>query len=86
MDTKLKFMSTLTVEEFKEKFEVEKIRVHKNPKTNKLFFTFGTSGVGAVAIKGIPSKPLLSHVESEEGATFWLLHEQVEGAPQVAEF
>lgn len=78
MDKNLIFNDTLTVEQFKAKELVDKIKVKRNPKTGKLFFSYGAK-VGAVALKGIPVHPMVSNVTTPEGATFWLLHEEGEG-------
>lgn len=86
MDNQLKFIETLTVEQFKAAQYVDKIQVKRNPKTNKLFFTFG-SKTGAVAVKGIPQHPMVSQVETPDGEVFWLLHEEgTGGAPVLATF
>ena len=86
MDNQLHFIETLTVEQFKSRVMVDKIKVKKNPKTNKLFFTFG-SKTGAVAVKGIPAHPMVSEVEAPDGSTFFLLHEEgTGGAPVLATF
>ena len=77
---------TLTVEQFKAKHLVSHIDVKKNPKTGRLFFTYG-SKIGAVSKKGIPEHPMLSNVTSSiDGSTFWLLHEEGQGAPTIASF
>lgn len=87
----LEFIDTLTVEQFKTEKHVDKISVKKNPRTGKLFFTFGAKA-GAVAAKGIPTHPMVSYVKGEptpENPTgrFYLLHEEGQGgAPVVAEF
>ena len=79
------FNETLTVEQFKSQMQVSRIDVKKNPKTGKLFFTFGAK-TGAVAVKGIPQHPMLSKVTGEDGS-FWLLHEEGQGgAPVLASF
>lgn len=86
MDAKLTFNETLTVEQFKSQMQVSRIEVKKNPRTGKLFFTYG-SKTGAVAVKGIPSNPMLSNVTTPEGDSFWLLHEEGQGgAPTLATF
>lgn len=86
MEKNLIFNDTLTVEQFKAQMHVSHIDVKKNPQTNKLFFTFG-SKTGAVAIKGIPSNPMLSNVTGSDGSNFWLLHEEgTGGAPTLATF
>lgn len=61
---KLTFGETLTVEQFKDRVKVSRIAVKKNPKTGKLFFTYGAK-TGAVAVKGIPSHPMFSLVNPE---------------------
>ena len=82
----LKFIDTLTVEQFKAEKQVEKIQVKKNPHTGKLFFTFGAK-TGAVAAKGVPTHPMVSLVEGNGGEQFYLLHEEgTGGAPVIATF
>ena len=86
MEKNLIFNDTLTVEQFKSQMNVSRIDVKKNPKTGKLFFTYG-SKTGAVAVKGIPTHPMLSNVTTPEGDSFWLLHEEGQGgAPVLASF
>lgn len=82
----LEFIDTLTVEQFKAEKRVDKIFVKENPKTGKLFFTFGAK-TGAVAAKGVPSHPMISLVKGNDGEQFYLLHEEGQGgAPVVVEF
>ena len=82
----LTFNETLTVEQFKSQMCVSRIDVRKNPKTGKLFFTYG-SQTGAVSLKGIPTNPMLSNVTGSDGSSFWLLHEEGQGgAPVLASF
>ena len=82
----LTFNDTLTVEQFKAQMNVSRIDVKKNPKTGKLFFTYGAK-TGAVAITGIPAHPMFSNVTGSDGSDFWLLHEEGQGgAPTVASF
>ena len=78
----LVFNETLTVEQFKAEQRVSKIEVKKNPKTGKLFFTYGAK-TGAVAVKGIPQHPMLSNVTGNDGSNFWLLHEEGQGGALV---
>ena len=85
MANNLTFNETLTIEQFKAKELVSKIDVKQNPKTGKLFFTYGAKA-GAVAIKGIPSRPMISSVKGDDGASFYLLHEEGQGAPTLASF
>ena len=86
MANDLTFNNTLTVEQFKTEMQVSHLDVKKNPKTGKLFFTFG-SKTGAVASSGIPQRPMLSNVTGSDGSSFWLLHEEsTGGAPTLASF
>ena len=82
---KLDFLRTLTVEQFKKLMLVNSIKVKKNPKTGSLFFTYGGE-VGAVSLKGIPTNPMLSEVIGNDGTSFWMLHEEGNGAETLAEF
>ncbi len=82
----LTFNETLTVEQFKAANNVSRIDVKQNPKTNKLFFTYG-SKTGAVAVKGIPTNPMVSNVTGSDGSSFYLLHEEGQGGvPVLASF
>lgn len=93
MDIKkdLKYLKTYTVEQFKAKMLVKKIKVKENPDTGKLFFTFGAE-TGAVASKGVPTNPMISYVqgkptEKNPSGKFYLLHEEAQGGAEVvAEF
>ena len=86
MEGRLTFGDTLTVEQFKELVKVSRVDVKKSPKTGKLFFTYGAKA-GAVALKGIPTHPMLSNVTGSDGSSFWLLHEEGQGgAPVLASF
>lgn len=80
----LKFTETMTVEQFKQAVSVDTIHVKRNPHTGKLFFTYG-GRTGAVASKGIPSKPMISLV-TDGKSSFALLHEEAQSAPDVATF
>ena len=83
---KLKFHESLPVEQFKHRTNVSTIKVKKNPKTGLLFMTYGAA-VGAVSSKGVPTNPMISLVEPEEGGDqFWLLHNEGEGAATIATF
>ena len=85
-DRKLKFHESLTVEQFKSRMNVSTIKVKKNPHTGKLFMSYGAS-VGAVSSSGVPTNPMISLVEPEEGGEqFWLLHNEGEGAATIATF
>lgn len=85
MEKNLVFNETLTVEQFKAAQNVSRIDVKKNPKTGKLFFTYGAK-TGAVAFKGIPAHPMLSNVTGYDGSNFWLLHEEGHGGEPIVSF
>ena len=61
MTTNLNFISTLTVEQFKAETHVQEIKARKNPKSGKLFFSYGAKS-GAISIKGLPQHPMISLV------------------------
>lgn len=82
METTLTFNETLTVEQFKARANVSEIKVKRNPKTGKLFFTYGAK-LGAVSKKGIPTHPMVSNVTDPDGISFWLLHEEGQGGAPV---
>lgn len=86
----LEFLETLTIEQFKSKMLVSRIDVKQNPKTGNIFFSYGAQ-VGAVSAKGIPSKPMVSHVKGDPtpenpSGEFWLLHDEGQGVPVLASF
>lgn len=85
----LTFNASYTVEQFKAAQRADELKVKKNPHTDKLFFTWGPGRdqVGAVASAGVPANPIISSVTGDDGATFFLLHEEGNGgAPVVATF
>ena len=94
MEGRLTFGDTLTVEQFKELVKVSRVDVKRNPKTGKLFFTYGAK-TGAIAAKGIPQHPMFSlvcpegdtldaaHAGERGCSTFWLLHEEGQGGAPV---
>lgn len=71
-DKNLKFLRSLTVEQFKNTLNCSKISIRQG--SNGLFFTAGEIS-GAVSKSGIPQKPIFSEVEGSNGI-FWLLHEE----------
>jgi hypothetical protein len=78
---KLKFLSTVTADEFKEQQGITKIDIFKNEKTGKSFMAYGNER-GAVYAK-YPIEPLkepmVSEVQTSTGETFFLLHNKGEG-------
>ena len=79
---KLKFLETMTVEEFKSKMSVNKIEVKQNPYTGKCFFVYGfeTGAVSEKFIHGKVSQPVISQVCSPDtGDIFYMLHQRGDG-------
>ena len=71
---KLKFLETVTVNEFKAQKGVNKIEIKQNPHTGKCFFVYGCE-IGAVSdkfINGEVTNPVISQV-------FYMLHQRGEG-------
>lgn len=65
MDNNLIFHETLTIEQFKNRQHVNKLEVKKNPKSGKLFMTYGAK-TAAVSLKGVPQKPMVSLVTPKD--------------------
>ena len=82
----LEFLSTVNVNDFKAAQGVVDLEIFKNEKTGKCFFSYGAN-TGAVTSKFPKEKlhtPVVSKVRSEEtGETFFLLHNQGEGATKM---
>ena len=79
---KLKFLETMTVEEFKSKMSVNKIEVKQNPYTGKCFFMYGceTGAVSEKFINGEITNPVISQVCSPDtGDMFYMLHQKGDG-------
>ena len=79
---KLKFISTVTAEEFKAQQGITELGIFRNEKTGKSFIAWGNER-GAVYSK-YPVEPLkepmVSEVQTSEGERFFLLHNKGEGA------
>lgn len=77
----LKFLETMTVEEFKAQKGITKLDIFRNEKTGKAFFAIGNE-YGAVYAK-YPKEPLIepmvSEVATSTGEKFFLLHNKSEG-------
>lgn len=70
------FVSSQSIEQFKQSNLIDKIDVKRNPKTEKLFFTY-VGGIGAVAKSFDNSKPkLISVVKDSQGVEFKMLHNE----------
>ena len=68
---KLKFLETMTVEEFKSKMSVNKIEVKQNPYTGKCFFVYGFE-TGAVSEKLCSTCSIRKGMEERQ---HWLLYD-----------
>ena len=80
----LKFITTMSLEDFKEVKKVQTIEVKKNPRTRKMFFVYGVEQ-GAVSSRykpGNPANDAISWVENEKGEDFFLLHNRDDGSSQ----
>jgi hypothetical protein len=77
----LRFLSTVTVDEFKAEQGIDRIDIFRHEKSGKNFFAYGNER-GAVYSK-YPSEPLkepmISHVETSEGEKFFMLHNKGDG-------
>lgn len=93
MENSFNAIETLTIEQFKAKMGVSKLDVKRNPKTKKIFFSYGTK-TGAVTTKCsleelakgafvslMPADPANGHDEE-----VWLLHQEGKGAEVLATF
>jgi hypothetical protein len=76
---KLKFLETVTVNEFKAQKGVNKIEIKQNPHTGKCFFVYGCE-TGAVSDKFINGEVTNPQVCSPDtGDMFYMLHQRGEG-------
>lgn len=87
MDASLKFIRTLTIEQFKTAQGVNELRVKVNPHTNKQFLAWigGTGAIGGGDVRNIEN-PVISLVEGEDGQQFWMLHKEGDACETVATF
>lgn len=79
MDRTLEFISTYTVAEFKQLFEVVRIEIIKNPNTGKLFFNCnsGTRGkISGPVGADYSSNPAISLVKGDDEEQFFMLHKK----------
>lgn len=82
MENNLKFLNTMSVAQFKEKYNVEQIEIKKNQHTGKCFFVydFETGACSKKAETGELTIPVVSEVCSPDtGELFYLLHQKGEG-------
>lgn len=87
MDANLKFIKTLTVEQFKANQGVNELRVKINPKTGKQFLAWigGTGAIGGGDVRNIEN-PVISLVRTEDDVEFWMLHREGDAGETVATF
>ena len=78
---KLKFLSTMSAEEFKAQNGISKLDILKNVNSGKQFFAWKT-GSGAISTKfSMNKEAMVSQVQGEcDDEPFYLLHNKSEGA------
>jgi len=82
MEKNLKFLKTMSVEDFKAANGVDKIDILKSEISNKSFFAYGfeTGACSHKVLTGELTNPVISQVcSAETGETFYLLHQKGEG-------
>ncbi|MCI1780183.1 MAG: hypothetical protein LKI53_09550 [Bacteroidales bacterium] len=87
MDRDIKFLETMSVDDFKSQYKVDKIEVKHNDRTGKFFIVFGGE-TGACSQKigtGRLTDPVISEVcATDTGEKFFMLHQRGEGTKTVA--
>lgn len=86
----MKFLRSITIEQFKQEQNVEAIQVVKSPRTQKLFITWGGDTRGIMSKSEI-TRPMMSFVEVVNETTgelekTWMLHNEPENKNVVATF
>lgn len=86
MENPIKYLKTLTVEQFKDKVKVSKVDVKRNPQTGKLFMVYGAET--ARCSQKVPEHPMVSLVRfPDSDHDEWFLHNEGTGpAVTVATF
>lgn len=82
MKKNLKFLHTMTVDEFKTAQGVEKIDILQGDISGKVFFAYGfeKGACSHKVLEGGLTAPMISQVcSADTGETFYLLHEKGEG-------
>ncbi len=81
----LTFVSQQTIAQFKQEKQIERLPIKRNPETGKMFLAW-VGGTGAVSKKYDSEQPkVISLVRDEDGAEFYLLHNEGVGAEIVEE-
>ncbi len=81
MTRDLSFLTTMSIEEFKEKEQVSKIEIKQNPETGKCFFVYGfqTGACSKKFLSNEVTEPVISEVcSAETGDIFYMLHQRSE--------
>jgi len=73
---RLKFLSTVTAEEFKAQQGITKLDIFRNEKTGKSFMAWGNERGAVYAEYPVTplKEPMVSEVQTSDGETFFLLH------------
>ena len=82
MENTLKFLQTMTVDEFKAAHGVSKVEILENDSIGKAFAAFGfeKGACSKKVLSGELTNPVFSQVCSQEtGDIFWMLHQKGEG-------
>lgn len=81
----LTFITTMSLDDFKEIKKADAVEIKQNPLTGKTFFICGDA-TGAVSRKFTTDEgkeAVVSEVEGEDGDTFFLLHNRVNGTQSI---
>ena len=81
MEKNLRFINTMSINDFKNKFGISQIDVKRNESTGKHFFVYGfeTGPVSRKIETGGLTTPVISEVcSADTGEIFYLLHQQGE--------
>ena len=73
---KLKFLSTVTAEEFKAQQGITKLDIFRNEKTGKSFIAWGNERGAVYSQYPVEplTEPMVSEVETTTGEKFFMLH------------
>lgn len=80
----LTFITTMSLDDFKEIKKAESVEVRQNPQTGKFFFICGDA-TGAVSHRFTTEgkEAVVSEVEKEDGDTFFLLHNRADNTQAI---
>jgi hypothetical protein len=76
--SQMKPKDTLTIEQFKERLSISKIKIKKDTNTGLLYLEGSEIFIGLVLGNEMPQHPMISQFISSDSKTYWLLHEEGE--------